>query len=471
MSPKVDGDPFVRVTWLDGPGGEGARWWNQAMDASRAGWLADPERRNILLKGLLWGGVAVGGIAYFKYLNSHDDDDGGGAIETVDAIDLQRQTSWDVGDVDRGFTVSDGATKDVADSDRWEMALAGGHLADLFAPPESRLRPFYSRTLFQAPDHAAGRSLHRYIAPIHNAAMDDAYDRGRALAEMFEAVGRPADTALVIDLPGPEAVALAAGLADLFSPVFTFDNWPHPRGVVPSHRTLDAALYYLPRFESAADKRGWVSPPAFVLDADRLAHYRDAVADFDNRYVVSLPSFEALTGLGVTHLMYVTASDPVQELDDLNGALAAYEVAGLSVRAVATADFQPDQDVALGRIGRIGRTAVPDAGVGPSVSRHYRYSGYHTGAHVHFWHDYGWYQTGPVAGVRRSVPAPIPAAPSRASTYRPAPRATMFANRAIGVGVAKPSMFGRITTRASSGGSSFYSGRSGSFGRGYSSFG
>jgi len=51
-------------------------------------------------------------------------------------------------------------------------------------------------------------------------------------------------------------------------------------------------------------------------------------------------------------------------------------------------------------------------------------------------------------------------------------RATLFANRAIGVGVMKPSGFGRITTRVPGGGGSRYSsGRSGSFGRGYSSYG
>ena len=83
----------------------------------------------------------------------------------------------------------------------------------MFAPPEGRLRPLYAPTLFQAPDYSAGRSLVRQLFPIRNAEMDDAYDCGRALAEMFDAAGRPSDTAVVIDLAGPQAVALAAGLA------------------------------------------------------------------------------------------------------------------------------------------------------------------------------------------------------------------------------------------------------------------
>ena len=477
MSSEPDKDPFLRITWLDGPGGEGARWWNEAM-AKTGAWAPradDPARREVIAKVLMGAGLVAFGFFRYSGCSGGGDD---GVVETLDAIDLQRRTSWDVGDDRRGLTVSDGWTKDVDDSDRWQAALASGHLAELFAP-EGRLRPFYSPTLFQVPDHQAGRSIARYLTPIQNAAMDDAYARGRALAEMFEAAGRPTDTALVIDLPGPEAVALAAGLADLFAPVFMFDNWPHPRGVVPSHRTLDAALYYLPRFERVAAKRPWSAPPAFVLDANRLAHYRDAASDFDNRYVVSLPSRASLAELGVTHLMYVTERDPVQESDDLNGALAAYDVEGLAVRAVATADFQPDPEGAV-----VGRVAVPapDAGVARSVSRRFHYGGggyhaggYHGGGHIAFWRDYGWYQASRPDGARpsksaKSAPAPIPPA-SRASSYRPVARATMFANRAIGPGVVKPSWFGRITTRVPGSASSYGRGRSGSFGRGYSSYG
>jgi len=463
VTPLSGSDPFVRITWLDGPGGEGARWWNEAMTVST--WT--PARRELLAKLVVGGAVAVGAIAGLA-TGRRDDD---GVVETLDAVELQRRTSWDVGDVNRGLAVSDGWTKDVDDGDRWQTALVSGHLSELFEP-EGRLRPFYSPTLFQAPDHQAGRSLRRHLMPIHNAAMDDAYDRGRALVEMFEAAGRPTDTALVIDLPGPEAVALAAGLADRFAPVFMFDNWPHPRGVVPSHRTLDAALYYLSLFERTATKRPWAAPPAFVLDANRLAHYRDAASDFDNRYVVALPSRATLAELGVAHLMYVTARDPVQESDDLNSAFAAYDVAGLSVRAVATADFQPDPEGAV-----VGRVAVPDAGVARAVSRHYRYSSggsTHGGGHFAFWNEYGWYGTVRGSGRRPGPePPPLPSTPSRAASYRPAPRATMFANRAIGAGVVKPSGFGRVSWRmpGSGGGSSYSRGRSGSFGRGYSSYG
>lgn len=427
-----DQDPFARQFWFDGPPGIGSRWWNERMAASNAWQAEDPQRREVLAKILLGAGVI--GLAMMPYVCRREDDDG--TEQTMDALDLQRRTTWDVGDVDRGLAVSDGWSTDCDGGERWRAALGSGRLAELFAPPEGRLRPFYAPTLFQAPDHSAGRSLVRHLFPIRNAEMDDAFDRGRALAEMFAAAGRPSDTAVVIDLPGPQSVALAAGLADLFAPVFTFDNWPHPRGVVPSHRTLDAALYYLPRFESAALQRAASAPPAFVLDASRLAAYRDAASDFDNRYVVSLPSFVSLQELGILHIMYVTASDPVRESDDLNADLVAFDGAGMSVRAAAFADFRRDPDgVAVGRVAR------PDAGVGSPVAdrlhTRYHYSG--------------------------------------GSSYHPMPRYTVFSSRAVGLvpssRVQRPGGFGQVTVHRSGGTLGVGRGRSGSFGRGFSTFG
>ena len=88
-------------------------------------------------------------------------------------------------------------------------------------------------------------------------------------------------------------MALAAALAARFCPVFTFDNWPHPLGVVPSHLTLGACLYYLPLFLEAAQTRPQPAPPLFVLDANRLDPYRDQPDQFDNRYVAPVPSAAA----------------------------------------------------------------------------------------------------------------------------------------------------------------------------------
>jgi hypothetical protein len=430
------------------------------MVVSSTTWRPDnPDRREAISKMLLTAGMlgmAMMPLARFLSCGEEDDD---GVDQLMDAIELQRRTTWDFGAVDRGFASSGDWSTDCEGGDRWRAMLGSGQLAAQFAPPEGRLRPFYAPTLFQAPDDRAGRSLARHLFPIHNLEMDEAYARGRKLAEMFDAAGRPSDTAVVIDLPGPRAVALAAGLAELFSPVFTFDNWPHPQGVVPSHKTLEAALYYLPRFESAALHRPPSVAPAFVLDSNRLAPYRDAASEFDNRYVVSLPSFASMQELGILHIMYVTQTDPVRESDDLNADLVAFDGAGIAVRAVGLGDLQPDPDEAVGRV------AVPDAGAPPSA-RHARTG---SSTHVRFWRQYGWYDT---RGGRGS--APLADAPSGASTYRPVGRSTLFGGRAFGASAIRPSGFGRITVHASSGGelsTGSGRGRSGSFGRGHSTFG
>jgi hypothetical protein len=423
------------------------------------------RRRAIALQLGLGGGVmaiaVVGGVISSK----SDDDD----VESkMDALELQRRTTWNVGDVDRRLTLTDGRANDADGSEIWRTVLLNQRVADVLAPGEARLQPYYAPSLFQAPDQSA--DLRMDLTPMLRASMEDSYDRGRALAAAFAAAGHPRDTALVIDLKGPEAVAVAAAVASDFAPVFTFDNWPHPRGVVPSHETLAAALYYLPWLQRAAASRTTPAPPAFVLDANRLASYTDEVAHFDNRYTVSLPSASSLQLLGVKRLLYVRDASGTLESDDLNADLAELERAGIEVRQASLADFERDPV----------SPPAPDAGAPTTSSTryssthtHYHYGGGGSWGYVYFWNQYGWYHPAPPRGPRPPAPPP----PSRAATYRPVARPTLFSTRAVGgiagVGKQKPSGFGRVSIRTarSSGAISVSKGRSGSFGRGSSSSG
>ena len=192
-------------------------------------------------------------------------------------------------------------------------------------------------TLFQSLIGPGGQSLRAVMRPVHTSDMDDDFARGIALRAQFASVDWPRDTALVVDAPGPSAVAIAAALADHFAPVFTFANWPHPLGVVPAHQTLAAALYYLPMLAAAQAVRPPDAPPVFVLDSNRLAPYGDADTQFDNRYFVKLPNAEQLAALGVRHVLYVGAEP--RELDDLNAALVALCQHGVDVKMVALGDF------------------------------------------------------------------------------------------------------------------------------------
>jgi hypothetical protein len=241
--------------------------------------------------------------------------------------------------------------------------------------------------------------------------------------------------------------------------------------VVPSHETLAAALYYLPLLRRAADRRPTPAPPAFVLDADRLSPYRDEVEQFDNRYMVSMPSSERLQSLGVSRLMYVRNGGAAPESDDLNADFAWLDSNGIPVRQVSLADFQTADQAPAGPAD----AGAPAAG---SVHHHYSYGGgggY--GGHFFFWHQYGWYAPAPPRGVRAPAAGAAMPAPSRAASYRPIVRETMFSSRlfggGVGIGKMKPTGFGRISVRTAraTGAISVGRGRSGSWGRGSSSFG
>jgi hypothetical protein len=137
----------------------------------------------------------------------------------------------------------------------------------------------------------------------------------------------------VVDLDGPDSVAFAAGASGRFDPVFLFDNWPHPHGVVPAHLTLAAAAYYQPMFANAAMASPSGAPPApmFVLDRQRLATYTDSATQFDNRWVARMPGVQALRSLGIKRLLYVGPIGCTRELDDLNDDLVTDHTAGISV--------------------------------------------------------------------------------------------------------------------------------------------
>jgi len=248
-------------------------------------------------------------------------------------------------------------------------------------------------------------------------------------------------------------VAVAAGMAPGFDPVFVFENWPHPLGVVPSHLTLGAVLYYRPLFMRLRASRSGSAPPVFVLDRNRLARYTDEETQFDNRYVARLPTASNLKALGIGRLLYVAPDkSDMHELDDLNADFVAFRDASIDVKVMPLSDLmRPAQQAAQ-------RPA-------------YYYGGY-PNTHFLFWNTYGWRSPAPgrPALVQRAPPS-LPQV-SRGAEYRPAPRPTIFSSRTLGggagVGKQKPSGFGRVSVRASKSTGSVTAvrtGRSGSFGR------
>jgi hypothetical protein len=412
-------EPFGREELLDKPGIIGARWWQRSLETAESA-----VSRRKAVQALLITGGALAGVGFLTALASGSSSDDF-RYESRPSLDMQKEYGWSFGATTESLTF-DGVSKRPFDRE----ALA--RLADDLKPSMAEHVPWYVPTLLES-TRAAPRSTAReetspavplkaVLAPIFTPAMDSAYRRGRALAGLFR--GAQVPVMVVVDLPGPESVAFAAGASSAFDVVFAFDNWPHPRGVVPAHQALAAAAYYQPLFAKRASGK---APPMIVLDRRRLAPYTDDASQFDNRHVARLPSVAALRQLGITLVLYVAGSGSTdQELDDLNDDFVLYARAGVDVKLVGADAFGPDA----------ADGAAPPAT--PDDDRPRYYYGGEVASSGWFWHDYPWRSVPPEATApRRGIAGP---------EYAPKPRATDFSSGGPGPtsGRPRPSGFGTV---------------------------
>ena len=407
-SPREPSDasaPFARDRMVDKPSIIGARWWHDALVDRDAEIARRTAIRNILIAGGVIAGF--GAMLAMCVKASSSGVLGSSAPDVSDArktsLEMQKEYGWSFGAVGEPL-VFDGVT-----TKPFEPGALEKLPVDL-APASRNLIPFFQATLFQSPDAqppSLGKLdiaeisnfqlLSAVLKPISTAAMAAAYARGQSLASLFLSIAEPASAtvianpskaALLVDLSGPEAVAFAAGASSAFDPVFLFDNWPHPRGVVRAQETLSAAAYYQPLFADSRRRSRTGRLPMFVLDRRRISAYTDDAKEFDNRYVAKLPTSAAsMRALDVAHVLYVvpTRSDASRELDDLNDELVLYSTGGLDVKAVSLDMFDTDA------------TAAPDAGVSTSsesekllaASGNVYYGG-SRGSHHAFFVDYPW---------------------------------------------------------------------------------
>jgi hypothetical protein len=435
---------FQRVVFITRDDLLGARWWHEEMAAALA--TASPNRR-AALKLLIGMGGLVGAVLVFRAgCNALDEPE-----ITMDALDLQRKEGWAVGAQSQHLIIPDLVTEDSSHNADFQPSLAT--LAQDLAPGDARLAPYYVPTLFEVFGNPRGAGLATVIRPMHSVAMDVAQHAAEALAALFGKEEERKKTALILDMPGPLSVAAAAGVARVFAPVFLYDNWPHPMGVVPSEQTLAAAIYHRPDLLAARAERTTPAPPAFVLDNRRLSPYRDQSDRFDNRYLARMPTAANLATLGIERVLYVTAAPEPHELDDLNDDLVAMRNKSIDVKMIALSDFAPAPEALLAGSHL------------PATDRNYYYGGHPTG-HFLFWSSYGWHSP---SGTGRTFSGSLPRTVSTGQGYTPVARPTMFSSRSIGglggVGKQKPSGFGRVSYRSGGSGSSGSFGRSGSLGR------
>jgi hypothetical protein len=400
--------------------------------------------------------------------------------ERKTALDMQREYGWSFGAVGEAL-VFDGVT-----TKPFEAGALHSLATDL-SPSQKGLKPFFQAALFDSPD-AVPRSLGKLdpdeatgfrpladsVKPIFTPSMDAAYARGKSFASLFASLTENALTtssaqaAVVVDLPGPDAVAFAAGSASVFDPVFLFDNWPHPRGVVRAQETLSAAAYYQPLFSEAKSQAGGKRPAMFVLDRRRLAGYTDDATQFDNRYVAKLPTtVSAMRGIGGEHVLYVvpTLANATQELDDLNDDFVVYATGGVDVKILSLDMFAKDPKVVEAHsfakgivVGTTGGAAV-DAGLDPRppgadgkpakfgadsdrllADSGYLFYGGNRGSHHAFFLDYPW--------VKPARPATVRPATNPGKGYAPQARVTSYSSGSPSSGPLRskprPSTFGTV---------------------------
>jgi hypothetical protein len=432
-------------------------------------WWQTSRRKFIVGGAVAAGAVLTGGV----WLATRDDT----SDVDKDSLELQRAQGWNVGSEQANLNTPGTQSLDSRVSGDWQRYLDQSAMLAAYQPKSPAWLPFFVPTLIQSLQF---ESLRKQLRPAHVPAMKESYGRGQTIARDFLTNAQNAgETAIIVDLPGRDSIALAAGMADAAELIPTFDNFPHPLGVVPSHETLGAMLYYAAEIEAKRGAANWgdgTSKPApvFLLDSKRLETYKDADAQFDNRYLAKLPSAQKFQELGIKSVIYVTPDRArAEELDDLNEDFVEYKNSGLNVAMLPLTDL-------------VGVDESGSANSPTEQRRNYYYGG-SPGFHPFFFYAYPFYSPSPGYARRtgfgggRGAAGRLPpsVAPPR---YVPAPRPTMFSGTRIGgrsaagVGRSKPSGFGRATVRVAptggvvgtrAGRSGYYSpGRSGSFGRG-----
>lgn len=398
---STQANPFVRDAGVAKPGIIGARWWNHAL---RTG--SSLQGRRAALTGLavvaggavLLGGLTIWGIS--RAASSSDDEEG--REEMRASLQMQRDYGWNFGATSETVAFDASYTKAYA-----REALP--RLEQDLSPKTQSFEAYYARALFQSPealpkltlpdgDTTRVKPLAEVLRPILTFEMEKAAKIGAAYARIMKTA--PERVFTIVDLVGSDSVAFAAGAAETLDPVFAFENWPHPRGVVAAHQTLAAAVYYQPVFAKARETRASDAFAMFVLDRARLTPYTDNATQFDNRYWAKLP-FD-LKALGYKKVLYLvpTASD-LPELDDLNRPFVGWKSSGVDVRALALNAFRTS-----------GNEALYDTPAGDDALAV----------------DYGWLEANAKAPAGNT-----PANNVAALSYRPAARAATHTQESIGI--------------------------------------
>jgi hypothetical protein len=340
---------FKRIAFLDEPSLVGAQWWQDSVSSATG-------RRALAFAAIGVGVASVLGLGTCAVAAAVSGGGGASDDETTanrDALEMQRTYGWSFGNNGEPLQIAPySALRDLEAAQADRLAAMRPP-----SPTDVRYQPYYAGALFEvmnatpkqtpSADTTAFTPFKRAYRGVLHTMLLDAYRTGVGIARLF-AGAKASATALIVDMPGPEAVSLAAGATAVFSPVFMLQNWPHPKGVVKSHLALAAFAHFMSAFSDVA-ARPANAPPMFVLDSSRLGPIVDSVEDFDNRYRVTLPSVADLRRLGIAEVFVVGAASSA----DIAPKLSEYQAAGLAVRRLEPSEF-------IAGTSKDARLAVPD---------------------------------------------------------------------------------------------------------------
>lgn len=212
----------------------------------------------------------------------------------------------------------------------WRNYLNARALSTAWGPRlDSPWLPFHCITLFAAIDYLK----HDAVGPCET----DPWP----LAAYEHPDWINASTLVIVDLPGPASAGLGAALgANGCDLVCTFNNWPHPKGVIRPEETLAALLRYASWLSRKRAIPSAPGPAAWLCDAHRLGVKKGNPGEFDNRYYIEdaiLPGPRYLRNRGIASVIYVgTNADKVSA--DLGGYLRSLQKDGIRVMQVLAAE-------------------------------------------------------------------------------------------------------------------------------------
>lgn len=213
---------------------------------------------------------------------------------------------------------------DVRGGDTWKRYAKPRSLFEIWAPAlDSPYEPYHCVTLFAALDHAR---ISPHPPPPGVVDRIEEHPVLQSPEQPIEVHWLTQSTMVIIDVFGPSAVALGVRFIQRgCQPVCTFDNWPHPKGVVKPEFALASLLYYSPIVADARPLIKVDSPPVWLCDVSRLVGKRPSPGGFDNRYYLDdtlLPGSNFLKARGIDRIVIIRGRDAHTIAADMQAWLA-----------------------------------------------------------------------------------------------------------------------------------------------------